>query len=142
MKTHTGEQKNVCPNANCGRKLSSGRSLTEHWKTCGKERNVFCPRKGCKAMFVDLASLQKHSITHQKLKKADRKCEGCGAGDFLREKSKKEYWRVCSANPNRVGPFPCPVPGCKRGAADPFTRTRNLNQHLKNAHGHDPKHVK
>ena len=43
MKTHTGEQKNVCPNANCGRKLSSGRSLTEHLKTCGKERNVFCP---------------------------------------------------------------------------------------------------
>ena len=40
-------------------------------------------------MFVDLAGLQKHSITHQKLKKADRKCEGCGAGDFLREKSKK-----------------------------------------------------
>ena len=36
MKTHTGEQKNVCPNAGCGRKLSSGRSLTEHLKTCGK----------------------------------------------------------------------------------------------------------
>ena len=81
MKTHTGEQKNVCPNAGCGRKLSSGRSLTEHLKTCGKERNVFCPRKGCEAMFVDLAGLQKQSITHQKLKKADRKCEGCGAGD-------------------------------------------------------------
>ena len=142
MKTHTGEQKNICPNAGCGRKLSSGRSLTEHLKTCGKERNVFCPRKGCKAMFVDLSGLQKHSITHQKLKRADRKCEGCGAGDFLREKSKKEHWRVCSANPNRVGPFPCPVPGCKRGAADPFTRTRNLNQHLRNAHGHDLKHIK
>ena len=55
MKTHTGEQKNVCPNAGCGRKLSSTRSLTEHLKTCGKERNVYCPRKGCKAMFVDLS---------------------------------------------------------------------------------------
>ena len=142
MKTHTGEQKNVCPNAGCGRKLSSGRSLTEHLKTCGKPRNVYCPRKGCEAMFVDLAGLQKHSITRQKLKKADRKCEGCGAGDFLRAKSKREHWRVCPGNPDRVGPFPCPVAGCKRGAADPFTRPRNLNQHLKNAHGHDPKHVK
>ena len=142
LKTHTGEQKNICPNSGCGRKLSSGRSLTEHLKTCGKERNVFCPRKGCKAMFVDKAGLAKHSITHQTLKKSERKCEGCGQGDFLREKSKREHWRVCSANPNRVGPFPCPVAGCKRDASDPFTRMRNLNQHLKNAHGHDPKHVK
>ena len=93
-------------------------------------------------MFVDLAGLQKHSITHQNLKKADRKCKGCGAGDFLRAKSKREHWRVCPGNPDKVGPFPCPVAGCKRGAADPFTRPRNLNQHLKNAHGHDPKHVK
>ena len=54
-------------------------------------------------MFVDLAGLQKHSITHQKLKVADRKCAGCGKGDFLREKSKKEHWRVCPANPDRVG---------------------------------------
>ena len=142
MKTHTGEQKNVCPNPGCGRKLSSGRSLAEQLKTCGKERNVFCPRKGCKSMFVDLAGLQKHSITHQTLKKSQRKCPGCDKDDFKREKSKKERWRVCPGNPNRVGPFPCPVPGCKRGTSDPFTRTRNLNQHLKNAHGHDPKHVK
>ena len=117
-------------------------SLAEHLKTCGKERNVFCPRKGCKSMFVDLAGLQKHSITHQTLKKSERKCPGCDRADFKREKSKKEHWRVCPGNPNRVGPFPCPVAGCKRGAADPFTRTRNLNQHLKNAHRHDPKHVK
>ena len=142
MKTHTGEQKNICPNPGCGRKLSSGRSLTKHLKTCGKERNVFCPRKGCKAMFVDKAGLAKHSITHQTLKKSERKCEGCGQGEFLREKSKREHWRVCSANPNRVGPFPCPVAGCKRGPSDPFTRPRNLNQYLKNAHGHNPKHVK
>ena len=142
MKTHTGEQKNICPNPGCGRKLSSGRSLTEYLKTCGKERNVFCPRKGCKKMFVDLAGLQKHSIAHQTLKKSERMCKGCGQDEFLREKSKKEHWRVCPANPDRVGLFPCPIPGYKRGASDPFTQTRNLNQHLKNAQGHDPKHIK
>ena len=75
-------------------------------------------------------------------KKSQRKCPGCDKDDFKREKSKKEHWRVCPGNPNKVGPFPCPVPGCKRGTPDPFTRTRNLNQHLKNAHGHNPKHVK
>ena len=92
MKTHTGEQKNVCPNEGCGRKLSSGSSLTEHLKTCGKERNVFCPRKGCKKMFVDKAGLLKHSIIYQTLKKSERMCKGCGQGKFLREKSKKEHW--------------------------------------------------
>ena len=43
----------------------------------------------CKAMFVDKAGLAKYSITHQTLKKSERKCEGCGQGDFP-ERKKQE----------------------------------------------------
>ena len=46
MKTHTGEQKNVCPNEGCDRKLSSGRSLTEHLKIMWQREKCILSKKG------------------------------------------------------------------------------------------------
>ena len=51
---------------------------------------MFVNLAGYNKMFVNLAGLQKQSITHKTLKKSDRKCSGCGQGEFLREKSSKE----------------------------------------------------
>ena len=138
MKVHTGEQKYICPNADCKRKLVSKRSFENHLLTCGKERRVWCPKKGCKKYFVSDAGLKAHSTTHRKLKKTADKCP-CGQ-TFTKLKSKNDHWRTCDANPNKVGPFPCPVAGCHRGPIRPFRRVRNLNLHLKTAHKHDPKH--
>ena len=144
LKTHLGTQHNVCPNQGCGRKLSSKRSLDLHLTTCGVPKNIFCPKKNCKSRFATQQALQHHLGNHQILKKADRKCPGCTKDDFTKEKSKKDHWRYCPGNPNRIGPFYCPVPGCHRGTGSdkPFERTRNLNTHLRVAHGHDPKHTK
>ena len=145
LKTHTGTQHNVCPNEGCGRKLSSKRSLEVHLTTCGVPKAFFCKRKECKSSgFSTKAGLAAHMSTHQTLKEADKKCPGCPKNDFTRLKSKKDHWRYCPGNPDRLGPFYCPVPGCHRGEGTdkPFERTRNLNQHLRIAHQHDPKHVK
>ena len=145
LKTHTGTQHNVCPNEGCGRKLSSKRSLEVHLTTCGVPKAFFCKKKDCESSgFATKAGLAAHMSTHQTLKKADKKCPGCPKDNFTRLKSKKDHWRYCPGNPDRLGPFYCPVPGCHRGAGSgqPFERTRNLNQHLWIAHQHDPKHVK
>ena len=142
LKTHLGTQHNICPNQGCGRKLSSKRSLNKHLTTCQVPKNVFCPRQGCKSTFATKEGLAQHMPTHKVLKKAKSSCSGCGKTGFTKAKSLKDHWRFCAQNPNRVGPFPCPVPGCHRGADKPFERTRNLNQHLRIAHGHDPKHTK
>ena len=140
MKTHTGEQSNICPNPGCGRKLASKRSLEVHLETCQKEKTLFCPYKGCKKLFATPAGLAAHNNTHKKLSKDSSTCKGCGKAGFTRKKSLDDHYRTCSGNPNRVGPFPCPVPGCRRGEAKPFNRVRNLNVHLKAEHEHDPKH--
>ena len=142
LKTHLGTQHNICPNQGCGRKLSSKRSLDKHLTTCQVPKNVFCPRKGCKSTFATKEALALHMPTHKVLKKAQSSCSGCGKSGFTKAKSLKDHWRFCPQNPNRVGPFPCPVPGCHRGPDKPFERTRNLNQHLRITHGHDPKHTK
>ena len=140
MKTHTGEQKNTCPNPGCGRKLASRRSLEVHLQTCQKEKTLFCTHRDCDKLFATQAGLTAHSKTHRKLGKNANTCKGCGKGGFTRQKSLDDHYRTCSGNPNRVGPFPCPVPGCRRGEAKPFNRVRNLNVHLKAEHEHDPKH--
>ena len=142
LKTHLGTQHNICPNQGCGRKLSSKRSLDKHLTTCQVPKSVFCPRKGCKSTFATKEALALHMPTHKVLRKSQSSCSGCGKAGFTKAKSLKDHWRFCPQNPNRVGPFPCPVPGCHRGADKPFERTRNLNQHLRIAHGHDPKHTK
>ena len=144
LKTHLGTQHNICPNEGCGRKLSSKRSLDLHLTTCGVPKDIFCPKKDCKSRFATKQALQHHLSNHQVLKKSEQKCPGCDKADFTKLKSKKDHWRYCPGNPNRIGPFYCPVPGCHRGEGtdQPFERTRNLNQHLRVAHGHDPKHTK
>ena len=142
LKTHLGTQHNICPNPGCGRKLSSKRSLDKHLTTCQVPKIVFCPKKGCKSTFATKEALQLHLPTHKVLKKSQSSCSGCGKSGFTKAKSLKDHWRFCPKNPDRVGPFPCPVPGCHRGADKPFERTRNLNQHLRVAHRHDPKHTK
>ena len=143
MKTHTGDQSNVCPNDGCNRKLASARSLREHLTTCGKPKNIKCSVEGCNKAFATQQALGAHMRTHQDRLVGDaKKCPGCPKADFEREKSKKDHWRNCPGNPNRVGPFPCPVAGCTRDSRKPFNRIRNLNQHLQNAHNYDPKHSK
>ena len=144
LKTHLGTQHNICPNEGCGRKLSSKRSLDLHLTTCGVPKDIFCPKKDCKSRFATKQALQHHLSNHQVLKKSEQKCPGCNKDDFTKAKSKKDHWRYCPGNPNRLGPFFCPVPGCHRGVGTdkPFERTRNLNLHLRVAHGHDPKHTK
>ena len=142
LKTHLGTQHNICPNPGCGRKLSSKRSLDKHLTTCQVPKTVFCPKKGCKSTFATKEALHLHMPTHKVLKKSQSSCSGCGKAGFTKVKSLKDHWRFCPNNPDRVGLFPCPVLGCHRGADKPFERTRNLNQHLRVAHGHDPKHTK
>ena len=141
MKTHTGEQKHACPNAGCGRKLSSKRSLETHLQTCQKEKTHFCKHKGCTKLFATEAGLKAHSQTHKSLSKKNSVCTGCGKGGFTKEKSLKDHFRYCDGNPKKVGPFPCLVPGCPRGPAKRFRRTRNLNVHMKEAHDFDSKHA-
>ena len=142
LKTHLGTQHNICPNPGCGRKLSSKRSLDKHLTTCQVLKTVSCPKKGCKSTFATNEALQSHLANHKVLKKSQSGCSGCGKQGFTKAKSLKDHWRFCPQNPNRVGPFPCPVPGCHRGSDKPFERTWNLNLHLGVAHGHDPKHTK
>ena len=141
MKTHTGEQKNICPNPGCGRKLSSKRSLETHLTTCQKEKTYFCKHKDCDKLFATRDALAAHTKTHRKLSKNSGFCPGCKKGGFTKQKSIDDHYRYCDANPNKVGPFPCLVPGCRRGPSKPFRRTRNLNAHMKAEHGFDPKHV-
>ena len=141
MRTHTGEQKHTCPNAGCGRKLSSKRLLETHLQTCQKEKTHFCKHKGCTKLFATEAGLKAHSQTHKALSKKKSVCTGCGKGGFTKEKSLKDHFRYCDGNPEKVGPFPCLVPGCPRGPAKPFRRTHNQNIHMKEVHDFDPKHV-
>ena len=141
LKTHTGEQKHVCPNPGCGRKLSSKRGLEVHLTTCQKDKSFFCSHKNCDKLFATKEGLAAHKKTHKKIPgKEGGTCTGCGKKGFTKQKSLDDHYRTCAGNPNRVGPFPCTVPGCRRGPAKPFTRVRNLNVHLKGKHGHDPKH--
>ena len=128
MRTHTGEQKHTYPNAGCGRKLSSKRSLETHLQTCQKEKTHFCKHKGCTKLFATEAGLKAHSQTHKALSKKKSVCTGCGKGGFTKEKFLKDHFRYCDGNPEKVGPFPCLVPGCPRGPAKPFRRTRNLER--------------
>ena len=141
LKMHTGIQHNICPNKGCGRKL---RSLDVHHTTCGVPKSFFCKKPDCTSKFATKAALAAHQSTHQVLKKADKKCKGCGKDDFTRLNSKLDHWRYCPGNPDRVGPFFCPAPGCHKGAGSEklFEHTRNLNQHLRIVHGHNPKHTK
>ena len=141
MKSHTGKQQHICPNPGCGRKLSSKRSYDTHLTTCQKEKTKFCKKAGCNKLFATKAALEAHQATHITLKGDAQKCKGCGKGGFTRQKSVDDHYRYCDGNPNRVGPFPCPVAGCRRGKDHPFRRTRNLNLHLKEEHGYDPKHA-
>ena len=141
MKTHTGEQKHTCPNAGYGRKLSSKRSLETHLQTCQKEKIHFCKHEGCDKLFATKAGLKAHSSTHKTLPKKKSVCKGCGKDGFTKAKSLKDHYRYCDGNPEKVGPFPCLVPGCPRGPAKPFRRTHNLNVHMKEAQDFDPKHV-
>ena len=141
MKTHTGEQKHACPNAGCGRKVSSKRSLETHLQTCQKEKTHFCKHKGSTKLFATEAGLKAHSQTHKSLSKKNSVCTGCGKGGFTKEKSLKDHFRYCDGNPKKVGPFPCLEPRCPRGPAKPFRRTRNLNVHMKEAHNFNPKHA-
>ena len=101
----------------------------------------FCKHKDCKKLFATKAGLKAHSLTHKTLPKNKSVCSGCGKGGFTREKSLKDHFRYCDGNPEKVGPFPCLVPGCPRGPAKPFRRTHNLNVHMKEAHDFDPKHA-
>ena len=140
QKTHTGQQKWTCTNPDCGRKLASKRSFDTHKLTCGVDKRFFCRRKGCKSKFATRAGLDAHQSTHKKLSKKEGVCQFCKKDDFWRAKSLKDHIRYCDKNPDHVGPFPCPFEGCPRGPANPFARTRNLNQHMKNAHDYDPKH--
>ena len=140
MKTHTGYQKHTCPNPGCGRKLASKRGLEVHLQTCKKEKTLFCTHKNCNKLFATQAGLTAHSKTHRKLRKDANSCKGCGKAGFTRQKSLDDHYRTCSGNPDRVGPLPCPGPGCRRGAVKPFNRVRNLNVHFKTEHKHDPKH--
>ena len=141
LKSHTGKQTHICTNPGCGRKLSSKRSLEQHLTTCQKEKTKFCKRAGCKKVFATKEALRAHLATHITLKGDAAKCKGCGKDGFSRQKSLNDHYRYCDGNPDRVGPFPCPVAGCRRGKDNPFRRTRNLNVHLKDEHGYDPKHV-
>ena len=140
MKTHSGNQKYMCPNEGCGRKVASKRGLEVHMSTCQKEKRLFCKKKGCTKLFATQSGLDAHKKTHKVLSPKAGVCKGCGKEGFTRKKSLDDHYRTCSGNPDRVGPFPCPVRGCRRGSAKPFTRVRNLNMHLKAEHGHDPKH--
>ena len=131
MKTHSGNQKYICPNEGCGRKVASKRGLEVHLTTCQKEKRLFCKKKGCTKLFATQAGLDAHKKTHKVLSPKAGVCKGCGKDGFTRKKSLDDHYRTYSGNPDRVGPFPCPVPGCRRGSAKPFTRVRNLNMHLK-----------
>ena len=141
IKTHTGDQKYSCANPGCGRKVASKRGLEVHMTTCQKEKTLFCRKKGCTKLFSTKAGLKAHVATHQSLSKQDGVCKGCGKTGFTKQKSLDDHYRTCSGNPDHVGPFPCPVSGCRRGPAKPFTSVRNLNLHLKTDHGYNPKHV-
>ena len=101
------------------------------------EKTKFCPRKGCEKLFATAEGLKAHMSTHKKLSKKKDSCPHCQKAGFTRVKSLKDHIR---SNPNKVGPFPCPVADCHRGLANPFNRTRNCNQHMKKAHGWDLKH--
>ena len=140
MQSHSGKQKNVCPNEGCGRKLSSKRCLETHLTTCQKEKTLFCKVKGCDKLFATKQALSAHEKTHKKLGKGMGVCKGCGKEGFTKQKSLDDHYRTCAGNPDRVGPFPCRVAGCRRGPAKPFTRIRNLNVHLKAENSFDPKH--
>ena len=140
QKTHTGAQRYTCTNPSCGRKLASKRSFDAQKATCGVEKTKFCPRKGCEKLFATAEGLKAHMSTHKKLSKKKDSCPHCQKAGFTREKSLKDHIRFCESNPNKVGPFPCPVADCHRGAANPFNWTRNLNQQMKKAHGWDLKH--
>ena len=130
LKTHTGKQKHVCPNSGCNRKLASKKSLDVHLETCGKEKVFKCKRGGCGKLFATKTALQAHLGTHLRLSEKVSHCV-CGAGPFKTKKYKEDHYRYCDSNPDKVGPFPCPVAGCRRGKDNPFRRTRNLNAHLK-----------
>ena len=130
MSVHTGEQNYICPNAGCGRKLTSKRSHNTHMSTCQKEKVHFCKKKDCDKRFATRAALTAHTSTHKKLKKGAGVCPSCGKAGFTKQKSVDDHHRTCASNPNRVGPFPCRVPGCRRGPNKPFTRIRNLNPYV------------
>ena len=141
IKSHTGKQQHIYPNPGCGRKLSSKRSYDTHLTTCQKEKTKFCKKAGCNKLFATKAALQAHQATHITLKKDAQKCKGCGKEGFTRQKSLDDHYWYCDGNPDRVGPFPCPVAGCRRGKDRPFRHTQNLNLHLKEEHGYNPKHT-
>ena len=140
MKGHSGDQNYTCPNPGCGRKLSGKRSYDTHMSTCQKEKTLFCKHKDCDKRFATKVALAAHVSTDKKLAKGKGVCPSCGKAGFTKQKSVDDHHRTCPANPNRVGPFPCRVPGCRRGPNKPFTRIRNLNVHLKNEHDFNPKH--
>ena len=119
----------------------NGSTLDEHLTTCQKEKTKFCKRAGCQKIFATKKALRAHLATHITLKGDAAKCKGCGKDGFTRQKSLDDHYRYCDGNPDRVGPFPCPVAGCRRGKDNPFRRTHNLNIHLKDEHGYDPKHM-
>ena len=143
QKTHVGTQKWTCKRDNCGRRLANKRSFDQHQLSCGMEKRFFCKVKDCDSTFATKEMLQVHARVHKKkLSKKQGICKGCQKPGFTRQKSLDDHWRFCSGNPNRVGPFPCPIEGCIRGPSNPFNYTRNLNQHMKDAHSFDPKHAK
>ena len=80
--------------------------------------------KVCEKLFATAEGLKAHMSTHKKLSKKKDSCPHCQKAGFTREKSLKDHIRFCESNPNKVGPFPCPVADCHRGPANPFNRTR------------------
>ena len=59
-------------------------------------------------------------------------CPFCNKG-YQIEKTWVEHKPYCANNPDCKGPYYCRVAGCP-SANHPFTRMRNLNQHMANLH--------
>ena len=133
---HLGENAYEC--TQCGKGLASKQSLDTHRKTCGVDKTFVCPIEDCRSLFASQVLLTDHARVHQTLPVQEQAC-ACGA-TFTKLKSKKEHWTNCPANPDRKGPYFCPVDDCplKRKRHE-FRRMKNLNTHLRTAHEHNPK---
>ena len=149
IKGHTGTKRDKYKCTKCGRKCSSTRTLKLHTNTCGVDKDhkcthVFPPEiegeEGtvCPKSFASPKLLQDHLLTHTAGTKLPCKSSQCKK-TFSQPRYLDDHWKHCDHNPEKVGPFPCPVPGCDRGEDRPFRRFRNMSDHLKKVHHYNPK---
>lgn len=137
QRLHTGEQKFSCEL--CKHLFATEATLKHHKKICGQDKKHKCSK--CDFVAATKEQINRHQKKHRVAKGKNKKCE-CGA-KFTRVESNREHWTYCKKNPKRIGPFFCKVPDCRTAQKrKEFSRPKNLNAHMRNIHGFNPKRSK